>query len=56
MRDYWFLCHNCGYEWIAPMVSQFGCLFAVSSHGEECPECDSNDIEATDEYRPPFAS
>lgn len=57
MRTYtlWMLCHDCGYEWRAEFHkggSDSG--IAVDSAGEECIECQSNNIEDTAEYQEPW--
>jgi len=51
MKHYWCVCSDCGHEWIATFALEFGCLFAADKYGDECPECGSPEVEATDEYR-----
>lgn len=48
------LCHDCGYEYLAEYYSNgIDAGYAVDSEGEECIECGSNNIEATNEWYPP---
>jgi len=49
-QDFNFLCHNCGFGWIAPLAEDRGDMVAISGSGEECPECGSDEIETTGEY------
>ena len=51
MKHYWCVCSDCGHEWVATFALEFGCLFAADKYGDECPECGSPEVEATDEYR-----
>ena len=43
----WMLCHDCGFEWRAEFVIEFGSPVNLDSAGEECIECSSNNIEST---------
>lgn len=42
----WMLCHACGMEWRADFTDDG---FALDSTGEECIECDSDNVESTGE-------
>lgn len=46
----WVVCGRCDYHCIAPFVEEFGFLVATESHGEECQECGSQDMEVSEEY------
>jgi hypothetical protein len=45
LRSFWLICCDCQHEWPSDFSSEYGCLFAAYRSGEECPECESDDIE-----------
>lgn len=53
LQEWNVLCHDCGYEWVAAYAVDRDELIAIKNgNGEECPECDSQNIEAMNEYNP----
>ena len=49
IRSFWLICCDCQHEWASDFSCEEGSLFAVYKSGEECPECQSEDVDVQGE-------